>query len=250
MEAKTIRPYLIVILLLSALSWVLAHSVDVSVTDEAGIRMALPEAVADWKGFELRYCHSPSCLKTVKIASSEIPPACPGCESELHIMSYPETQLLPNDTVIRRKVYRAPSGKTLQVSAVLSGKERTSIHRPQICLRGQGRKILKSYVRSVPLEGREPLDVMILDLVHPAKTHTGETIQIPTYYAYWFAGKDRETPYHIHRLFWMGVDRVFRNVAHRWAYIAIGGSRGAQGKAHTDEIKAFVQHLYPQIVPN
>jgi hypothetical protein len=46
---------------------------------------------------------------------------------------------------------------------------------------------------------------------------------------------------------WMATDRIFRNVAHRWAYIAISGGREAGTDRHLEELEAFVAGLYPAV---
>jgi hypothetical protein len=47
----------------------------------------------------------------------------------------------------------------------------------------------------------------------------------------------------------MALDRIFRNVAHQWAYIAVSGERDAdlENKEHYDEIRDVVSRLYPEI---
>ena len=142
--------------------------------------------------------------------------------------------------------YLHPSGRRLYSSIVLSGKERSSIHRPQVCLVGQGNEIVKSTVIQVPLEGREPLDVMVLDMIRRVRVGD-QTVEHPQYYAYWFVGKGRETASHIQRMIWMASDRIFRNVAHRWAYISVSGVREESGESHHQEVKGFLEDLYPQI---
>ena len=91
------------------------------------------------------------------------------CGSPVGSMTYAEKDLLPADTILLRKQYTKPSGKRLFVTIVLSGKERVSIHRPQICLVGQGNEIAHSEVVPVPLDGRKPLDVMSLDTSSPSE---------------------------------------------------------------------------------
>ena len=87
---------------------------------------------------------------------------------------------------------------------------------------------------------------MVLDMIR--RFRAGDrTVEQTHYYAYWFVGKDRETASHIQRMIWMGTDRIFRNVAHRWAYISVSGLRAEAGAAHHEEITSFVQDLYPEI---
>jgi hypothetical protein len=82
-----------------------------------------------------------------------------------------------------------------------------------MCLVGQGNEILDSKVVEVPLEGRAPLKVMDLEILRKIRTRDGRLVTYPSYYAYWFVGKGRETPYHIQRMIWMAVDRIYFNVS-------------------------------------
>ena len=226
----------------------LATTVDVHITDQAGIHMSLPDRVGSWFGQEIRYCHNRICLKEFRANDTLKDNVCPSCSSELFTISYSEKQLLPNDTSLLRKRYVHDSGKVLYASIVLSGKERTSIHRPQICLQGQGRQIMSSSIVPVELVGRDPLQIKVLDLLYKTKNANNQEVRYPSYYAYWFVGKNRETPYHLLRMFWMGMDRIFRNIAHRWAYISISGQRDINSEEYINEVSHFVSVLYPQII--
>ena len=245
MEMRTFRPYFAVIILMALTSIALELSVDVNITDEAGIRVELPDRIAAWEGNELRYCHNKECLKAFLVNDIEDRNVCPACGGPLSGMSYDEAAVLPGDTVLMKKRYVHPTGRQIFVSIVLSGASRSSIHRPQMCLTGQGQVILKSEVLEVPIEGRKPLDVMVLDL-EPQGRAEGMT-GLTTYYAYWFVGKGRETPSHVQRMIWMSTDRIFHNVAHRWAYIAVSGAREEDSVAYLDEIREFIGGLYPHI---
>ena len=165
-------------------------------------------------------------------------------------MTISEKEILPADTVLLRKQYTNPSGKRVYVTIVLSGKERVSIHRPQVCLVGQGNEIAHSEEISVPLDGRKPLNVMALELLRRVRNAEGTQFEASSYYAYWFVGKGRETPSHIQRMIWMATDRIFRNVAHRWAYISVSGSRDKDSDAYRQEVISFIHDLYPQLAVN
>ena len=68
------------------------------------------------------------------------------------------------------------------------------------------------------------------------------------YYAYWFVGQFRETPFHLERMFWLAWDRVVNSTANRWAYIAVAGKRNIDDNAFEDDITSFVQQVYPHIL--
>jgi len=250
-EKHDFQPYFVVIGLMALTSLALAMTVDVNLTDQAGIRVELPDRVGGWIGAEVRYCQNPACQRVFYADQLTNMDRCPVCGGKLDSMSYTEKSLLPADTIILKKRYVSTNTmRAVVVSIVLSGKERASIHRPQICLVGQGREIVRSKVVTVPFAERKPLKVMVLDLLQHGRDPTsGKPVTTAGYYAYWFVGKGRETPYHLERMFWMGYDRVFHNRAHRWAYISVSGARDEKrGEAHYAEIRGFIGKLYPRIV--
>ncbi len=257
MEKKVgLRQYLSVFLLFGVSMLFLGFTVDVSITDEAGVRTELPDALGEaWSGHEILFCHNQHCGRDWLVRDLELHVSgvyvCPEdysgnpCGGKLHTMALGEYHALPRDTVLFKKRYfhNDDPDQTVFASVVLSGNDRSSIHRPEVCMTGQGHRIERTEVIDVELPGREPLQVMVMDLSRTLPNHP----TFYTYYAYWFVGKDIETPHHLERLIWMGFDRVFRNVAHRWAYIAVAGAREMDGNSHHDQIRDVVSELYPAI---
>jgi hypothetical protein len=239
MEARKFKPYIIVLSLMVLTSLVLAYTVDVNMTNEAGVNVYLPDEFADWTGREVRYCQNPEHQAVFFAEEVEDANTCPDCGAELHMMSVDERRVLPADTIILKKQYSHPTGQDVTASIVLSGADRSSIHRPQLCLTGQGRDIVREWTHTVDLPGRDPLKVMVLDMVFNMQGQ-----QINFYYAYWFVGKGRETPSHYERMFWMGFDRIIHNVSHRWAYISVSGVRNDD---YVNQIDEFIETIYPQM---
>ena len=249
METTSVKPYIIVIGLLILTSLALAFTVNVTSSDQAGIKVELPDLVGTWQGSELRFCQNPVCQKVFLASQLENKDVCPNCGGKMGSMTLAEDDMLPPDTVVLKKIYNSPERDVIQASIVLSGRERASIHRPQMCLVGQGNEIVKEFVVSVPLEGREPLDVMVLETMTRRQLPDGSLFKQPRYYAYWFVGKGRETPYHVQRMIWMATDRIFRNVSHRWAYIAVAGNRSSENdQQYKEKITAFIHDLYPHMM--
>ena len=112
-----------------------------------------------------------------------------------------------------------------------------------------GHEIVGERVIRIPLAGRaEPLEVMVLDMAKPYPGADGAPATYSSYYAYWFVGKDRETASHLARMAWMGYDRVFRGVSHRWAYIALAGQRQPGSEAHLQTVADFASQLHPALL--
>jgi hypothetical protein len=250
METKSFKPYFVVIGLMVATSLLLAFTVNVKVSDEAGVRMFLPDQVGQWHGEDILYCQNAACQKDFNGGEIKGSDVCPACGGKLSSMSKAERDMLPSDTGLVRKRYASSDGRVVYVSIVLSGKERGSIHRPQMCLVGQGQEIVRSVTIPVPMNGRKPLDVMSLELLRRYKTAEGQPREYASYYSYWFVGKGRETSSHIQRMIWMATDRIFHNVSHRWAYIAVAGTRDKNSEDYQEEMASFIHDLYPEVRMN
>ena len=254
MEKSLLKPFLIITVLMVVSVFALTFTVGVELDFVPGVVMELPEEVEDWTGNELRFCHNPEvCAKDYNapahhIRDLEIPDICPECGARLYNMARAEKEQLPDDTEFVKSAYTNDAGTRLHTSIVLSGTARDSIHRPQRCLKGQGNTLDGEYTLSVPLEGRDPLDIRVIKASRVIRTSEGE-VPYFSFYAYWFVGQDRETPYHVGRMFWLAWDRVVRSKANRWAYIAVQGSRkGADDYSFEADLAEFVQQVYPHIL--
>ena len=248
MNIQKYKPFLVVIGLLLVTICSLAFSGNVRTSDVAGIKVYLPDRVGKWEGKELRFCQNGECRREFTLDQVADPLVCPACGSSLDPMALAEKEILPKDTIILKKIYTRGDGKSLFISIVLSGAERASIHRPQVCLVGQGHEVMRSHVINTPMENRDPLSVMVLDLRKKRKQQDGKMTIYDSYYAYWFVGKNRETPYHLQRMIWMASDRIFHNVSHRWAYVAVSGPRESGSEEYIQEMEFFLKDLYPQML--
>ncbi len=134
-----------------------------------------------------------------------------------------ERQILPEDTGFSRKVYTSLSGRQVLLSVILSGRDRSSIHRPELCLTGQGWTIQSRYRRELrlsdPSQGSVPATVLRLEKQLTDKA--GKTIQVPALFVYWFVSGDGPVASHMERMWKMAVDRIFFLKNHRWAYISL-----------------------------
>jgi hypothetical protein len=237
----------------------LAFTVDVTLSDKAGVVMEIPPTLAGgWVGDELRYSHNPEAPKEqYRVSELELPNIDPVTGEKLFTMSLPEYDALPHDTEFVKSIYTNEAASQVFVSIVLSGKERDSIHRPERCLVGQGNTIVNQHfwnvlipqVVDVPLEGRKPLKVALLETTRNYRGADGERKTYYGYYAYWFVGQHRETPSHYARMLWLAWDRVVHSIGNKWAYIAISGDRTSQDSdAYKQEIIDFVQKLHPHLL--
>jgi hypothetical protein len=260
MQIRAFTPYLILIGLMIITALALAFTVDVALSDKAGVLMKLPAALDDgWIGDELRYSHNAENPKQYQVSQLELPNIDPVTGDKLFTMSLAEYDALPHDTEFLKSIYTNDAANQVFVSIVLSGRERDSIHRPERCLVGQGSTIVNQHfwnvvmpqIVEVPLEGREPLKVAVLETIRNYRGADGERKVYYGYYAYWFVGQGRETPSHYMRMLWLAWDRVAHSISHKWAYVVVAGDRtDEKSKDYEQQISEFVQKLYPHLLVN
>lgn len=136
-----------------------------------------------------------------------------------------EKKALPADTSFARRVYyKVVNGQTnyIQVTIVLMGSDRTSIHKPQLCLRGQGWNIEQSAESDVEVQQPYPYKLPLMKLVAGKKyTIDGKkVVKRSGIYAYWFAADHALTANHWQRMWWMAKNLMTTGVLQRWAYVS------------------------------
>ncbi len=168
-------------------------------------------------------------------------------------VSKSELIMLPGDTEFAKKTYQDISGSALTAQIVLSGGEKRSIHRPEICLPAQGWSIQGGEVIPIALSNGRTLDVMKLTLTRQIEVAPGEYRTMKSYFLYWFVGKNTTTPYHWMRLLKTNWDMITQKKQHRWAYVIVSASvlegfkPGAKNDEQTlDMLKNFVREAVPK----
>ena len=136
-----------------------------------------------------------------------------------------EREVLPADTGFSRKTYVSLHNLNERVflSIVLSGRDRTSIHRPELCLVGQGWTITErsEHAFSWPRGGAASVPATLLRIQREVTTARGEKVRIPAYFAYWFVAADKVVASNTERVFRASFDRLRHLQAHRWAYVVV-----------------------------
>ncbi len=135
-----------------------------------------------------------------------------------------EVKLLPSDTGFAKMIYHTNtdvdgSREIVRTTIVLAGAERRSIHRPEVCLTGQGWTIEDECTRTVTMQDGQALRVRDLLIRRSPAGSSGDVQR--AHYVYWFVGADTTTPSHFARIWHTTWDSVFRNVNHRWAYVSM-----------------------------
>jgi hypothetical protein len=134
-----------------------------------------------------------------------------------------ELDWLPKDTTFGRRYYKSPDGFEMLISIVLMGTDRTSIHKPQYCLPGQGWNINapESGITSVRIQRPHPYDLPVMKLMTTAYRDKpdGQKSVVRGIYTYWFVADGELTADHLQRMWWMARDLVCTGTLQRWAYV-------------------------------
>jgi hypothetical protein len=160
-----------------------------------------------------------------------------------------ELAVLPKDTTFGRRRYTAPDKFVLDLSAIMMGTDRTSIHKPQFCLDGQGWKIQKSELQTVHMKNPVAYDLPIMTLtsVKRAKLPDGRLVDLRGIYSYWFVCENRITARHEERMWWMARDLLLTGTLPRWAYVScfVACYPGQEDEA-AERIKGFIAVSVPE----
>lgn len=135
------------------------------------------------------------------------------------------TNTLPSDTSFGSRRYTAPDKFSAQVTVVLMGSDRTSLHKPQYCLTGGGWTIDNNATReeTVRMEQPQPYDLPVVKYVASRQVqHEGRNLEARGIYVYWFVADDAisATESGLERMWAMAHRLVTTGVLQRWAYIS------------------------------
>jgi hypothetical protein len=154
---------------------------------------------------------------------------------------------LPSDTTIGMRLYRGGDGFEMQLTGVMMGTDRTSIHQPQFCLIGAGFNIKETVLDTIKIESEESyeLPVMILKSEKEllGRMYTG-------YYIYWFVADGLATAKHGERMWWMAKGLFTTGELQRWAYISCLAVCDPRNEEVTlSRMKSFLVNAIPRFQP-
>ena len=159
-----------------------------------------------------------------------------------------EREILPPDTGFARKLYVAVADPRRQVfvSIVLSGRDRTSIHRPEICLVGQGWTITDATEHRFDLSGRSAamFSATVLRVRREVATPRGR-VMVPQLVVYWFVGGDAVVATHWQRLALDAWNRVMHARTDRWAYVLVQTDASDGEAAALSRMQAVLNETLP-----
>ena len=170
-------------------------------------------------------------------------------ESREFPISHITWEALPKDTLFGHRMYGRTNGLVLDLQVVLMGGDRSSIHKPQYCLRGSGFDILKTEPQTIRLAGPQARDLPVMKLSLGRTVRDGESVRREAgVYVYWFVADGEVTAEHDMRMWRMARDMLKTGVLQRWAYV-ICSARCAPGEedATFERMKEFIAAAAPQV---
>jgi hypothetical protein len=162
---------------------------------------------------------------------------------------------LPKDTSFGQRRYKAPDGFWMDLRVVLMGRDRTSMHKPQLCLTGQGFHIDDAASAETRVRVQRPYeyDLPVVELV----AHSVDKQNQPCsgVYVYWYVADDAvsASTSGMQRMYLMATKLLRTGILQRWAYVSCFATCAPGEEAATfNRIKSFIAaavpefQLYPQ----
>jgi hypothetical protein len=145
-------------------------------------------------------------------------------------------------------VYRADDGFAALATVVLMGTDRTSIHKPQFCLTGQGWAIERTELVPVRVAGKGGgYELPVMKLTTTKRVEAGGQVLVRRgIFVYWFVADGRVTAQHWERMWWMARGLMGTGELQRWAYVTFFADCAPGEEAATFErLRSLVGGVVP-----
>ncbi len=166
-----------------------------------------------------------------------------------------ERNILAADTKFSKGIYvqlreteDTPANPPINVSIVYSGDDmNNSIHRPEVCLPGQGHVNLQGSLATLKLaDGRE---LEFTRLVSKVPVKGNSLLYTDHVHYYIFIGHTDIQPTHMGRNLRDIYDRVVHGYVQRWAYLQVGCHWGGESHFTQEQSEAQVRRLLSELLP-
>ena len=168
---------------------------------------------------------------------------------------------LPKDTSFGQRRYNSPDDFVVDLRVVLMGNDRTSMHKPQLCLTGQGWHIneIASTETAVRIDRPFAYDLPVVELVaNQVFSVDGQNQPVSGVYVYWYVADDAmsASTSGLQRMWWMASKLLRTGVLQRWAYVScFAACAPGQENVTFARMKQFIAaaapefQLYPRTQP-
>lgn len=129
---------------------------------------------------------------------------------------------LPKDTSYASRRYFAADGAWALANVVLMGADRTSIHRPDYCLPGQGWQIRDKTGVKLNIAGEHPYELPVMKWIvaNSYAAPDGSKQEVSGIYVFWFVTKNQVTDSFPAMLKSMLFHQLTGGELQRWAYVS------------------------------
>jgi len=171
------------------------------------------------------------------------------CTSSLSPVTKLELEWLPPDTTYGRRRYTFSDKTWIESSVVLMGQDRTSIHKPEYCLPGQGFSIDLREVVTIPILQPHAYDLPVMKLTTSKTAHdrNGREVPLRGVYIYWFVADGKLATRHLDRMWMMTKGLLSEGELQRWAYVTYFAiCQPGDEEATFDKMARFIAESVPQ----
>jgi exosortase len=133
-----------------------------------------------------------------------------------------EKKALDEGVKLVRFGYLNEKNRKVIASVILSGHLKRSLHRPEVCLPGQGWTIVETRPVNVPMAEGQSFDATYLRIFIDQIDEDGHRVRQRGVNLYWYVGSDDTTcASHYEHVAQTYLHAIFRNLNHRWAMVSI-----------------------------
>ena len=158
--------------------------------------------------------------------------------------------VLPKDTSYAQRLYTTTNGFWANANIILMGMDRTSIHKPDFCLPGQGWRIDQKATVNISIPGTHPYQLRVAKwtITNTLKNADGQQQEVHGLYVFWFVARNEQTDSHWQRIWWLTRDLLTTGALQRWAYVSYfsAGFAPDQEDAAFDQIKKLIVASVPE----
>ena len=183
----------------------------------------------------------------------KLPKEIPGHVGFSREVSEEEKVWLPSDTEMLKMAYYPKNARSqeeavnrsISATLILSGSDQRSLHRPEVCLDGQGWAITDQPIVQLEVNGKK---LKVKDL-HLQRTQTQEDKSLKTikaHYIYWWVGSNVSTADTAKRALISVKENILHNRNTRWGYPSImtyvDSDRGEEREDAQKRIYSFLEN--------
>lgn len=160
-----------------------------------------------------------------------------------------ELGYFPKDTSFVERWYTSPDDLPgISATIILMGTDRTSIHRPEYCLAGQGFSCDEKEVVNIPVGGSNlyQLPVAKWKVSRLVQQSDGQNVKISGIYVFWFVADKEQTTGIVPFQCYLVRDLLLKGVLQRWAYISyFAPCQPGQEDATFERVKKLIAASVP-----